>query len=316
MKIAILDSGIDQDKVVRNRINYIEGENWEDNLGHGTLCYNVITNINKDAEIDIYKVLDKNGKSNSKVVCQALDDLIGSDVDIVNMSFSLTGEGKHIQELRRKCLKLKQENKLLICSEQNNVATKSYPADWQEVMGVRGINLEEEDKVLLHDKSNSIFFASGIPVFSKIAKNGMCVFMGNSKATALTTGIMSIMDGRAVGDYKGNCKGGEIITDFDVYRKKEIMRNIEETEIFQVLYKEISTSKEYEILKKKNFLLASAITCNMNLANYYYKVIVMIEKIIGKRIRLESVRMIDFMNLYTLAVSIRKRWEYFGQDEV
>lgn len=33
----------------------------------------------------------------------------------------------------------------------------------------------------------------------------------------------------------------------------------------------------------------------------------MIEKIIGKRIRLESVRMLDFMNIYTLVASIEKK---------
>ena len=40
---------------------------------------------------------------------------------------------------------------------------------------------------------------------------------------------------------------------------------------------------------------------------YYYKIIFMIEKIIGKRIRLESVRMLDFMNIYTLVASIEKK---------
>ncbi len=49
---------------------------------------------------------------------------------------------------------------------------------------------------------------------------------------------------------------------------------------------------------------------------YYYKIIFMIEKIIGKRIRLESVRMLDFMNIYTLVASIEKKWKYFEHDEV
>ena len=79
----------------------------------------------------------------------------------------------------------------------------------------------------------------------------------------------------------------------NAYRRKEIEQNIQETEIFRVLYQEISKSREYEILKNENFLLASTITCNMNLAHYYYKIIFMIEEIIGKRIRLESVRMLE-----------------------
>lgn len=49
---------------------------------------------------------------------------------------------------------------------------------------------------------------------------------------------------------------------------------------------------------------------------YYYKIIFMIEKIIGKRIRLESVRMLDFMNIYTPVASIEKKWKYFEHDEV
>lgn len=316
MKVAILDSGIDQDKRVRNRINYVAGENWEDNFGHGTLCYNVITNVNKNAEIDIFKVLDKKGQSNSKVVCQALDDLIASDIDIINMSFSLIGMGEHMQEVKSRCVKLQHENKLLICSELNNVNTKSYPADWQEVIGIKGINLMKENKILLHDKTENIFFASGIPVFSKNQKNGICTFMGNSKATALATGIISLMNREMEENFVESCKKGEIIKDFNTYRRKEIEQNVQETEIFRILYQEISKSKEYEILKNEKFLLESAITCNMKLVHYYYKIIFMIEKIIGKRIRLESVRMLDFMNIYTLVASIEKKWKYFEHDEV
>ena len=58
------------------------------------------------------------------------------------------------------------------------------------------------------------------------------------------------------------------------------------------------------IILSKNMFIISHI---MKLVHYYYKIIFMIEKIIGKRIRLESVRMLDFMNIYTLVASIEKK---------
>lgn len=67
------------------------------------------------------------------------------------------------------------------------------------------------------------------------------------------------------------------------------------------------------IILSKNMFIISHI---MKLVHYYYKIIFMIEKIIGKRIRLESVRMLDFMNIYTLVASIEKKWKYFEHDEV
>lgn len=129
-----------------------------------------LNNVNKNAEIDIFKVLDKKGQSNSKVVCQALDDLIASDIDIINMSFSLIGMGEHMQEVKSRCVKLQHENKLLICSELNNVNTKSYPADWQEVIGIKGINLMKENKILLHDKTENFFLQVVFLFFQKIKR--------------------------------------------------------------------------------------------------------------------------------------------------
>lgn len=94
MIIAILDSGISNDIVgYRKCINYVDEkkeDKW-DNFGHGTMCFNVIKSIDAAAPIDVIKVLDKYGHCDVEILCKALSDLIDSDVDIINLSLSVSG---------------------------------------------------------------------------------------------------------------------------------------------------------------------------------------------------------------------------------
>lgn len=155
IKIAIVDTGIDKnhdylkDNIIggialESTDDYITlSENYEDENGHGTLCASIIKNEFENAEFFIVKALNKQGKTNIQILEEALKYLLSVDINIINLSLSVI-ESELVKDLYKICENLKNQEKIIVCSVANGFEY-SYPAKFNNVIGVRGFILENEN---------------------------------------------------------------------------------------------------------------------------------------------------------------------------
>lgn len=201
VKVAIIDTGLDlHDKEIckfvkfdRNlQINKFEDEykNIEDLNGHGTLCAKTILSICKDFEIYPIKVFDDYGKTSSLKLIEVLKKLLNSDIKIINISASAI-DSPYGDELSFICKELHKEGKVIISSHSNNLNAKSsIPTRFKEVIGVKGIDYIYSDLDYIYNPKNEIqMYANSKDCFIKF-KDNITHFGKNSRAAALTSGIV------------------------------------------------------------------------------------------------------------------------------
>jgi len=91
IRVAILDSGIDKSSVSNKVIQIVNvtNETEYDLNGHGTNVFNFIELTDNYCEYIIVKVLDKNGRTNIKYLCDSLEILLKYNVNLVCLAASV-----------------------------------------------------------------------------------------------------------------------------------------------------------------------------------------------------------------------------------
>ncbi len=201
VKVAVIDSGIESSHNAFKNIhisggqiikkgNYLEKNNSiYDVSGHGTACTSMIVSECSHIEIMSIGILDKYGKSNLAVLEFALESLINSDISIINMSLAFD---KIVDHNLYRILKKLSEQKVTIIASMSNNGHISYPAVYDNVIGVRAGILEREKGYWFH-KSESIQCVVDCvaPVVAVPPNTYIMIPPCNSIATARLTGIVS-----------------------------------------------------------------------------------------------------------------------------
>lgn len=200
-KVVIADSGIDVDNVsfkgniiggVSYKYNHagliISEPEFADENGHGTHCASIIKRLVPNAGMYILKVLNKDAKTSSKVLITALKHLLETDIRVINISLAATFND-YTNELKEVCDLLYKRGKILIAS-LSNTEYKSYPAAFKNVIGVRGSNFNFSNDFWYNSDLEIQCVADALPLFVPGVNNTYTMFGGNSKATALFTGII------------------------------------------------------------------------------------------------------------------------------
>lgn len=155
VRVAIVDTGIDKnneylkDNIIggiafESKGEYIfASDKYEDENGHGTSCASIIKREFENVEIFVVKALDKLGRSSIQILEESLRYLLSIDVKIINLSLSII-ESEEVQDLYKICEELNNQNKIIICSVANGFEW-SYPAKFDNVIGVKGFILEDKD---------------------------------------------------------------------------------------------------------------------------------------------------------------------------
>ncbi|MCR5541244.1 MAG: S8 family serine peptidase [Ruminococcus sp.] len=195
-KIALVDSGLDaelyEDKITR----YVEftddpnGEDKFDSNGHGTLCGSAMLSINPDIQFVVIKVLKENNLCSDERLLKALALLRDIDVNIINLSLS-THSQEFTEQYKKVITDLNEQGKVIIASTVNG----NKPTLLSELNGTIGIygNLFERPKHYWYNKSNKIqCVANSVPYLLKGKHGKYELFGGNSKATAIFSGIVSL----------------------------------------------------------------------------------------------------------------------------
>ena len=203
IKVAILDSGINRNNHYLNN-SVIGGHSlkkvgngyeivndiYEDDNGHGTLCASVIKKECKDVEFYIVKILDKDARTNLKVLEEALTFFIGTDIKIINLSLAIVDKRKS-RILKDLCNRLIDEGKIIVSSLANGFK-KSYPACFRKVIGVKGFILQNEFDFWFSRKKKIQCIVDFNPYLHCYLHNEYLLYgKCNSYAAAKMTGIIA-----------------------------------------------------------------------------------------------------------------------------
>lgn len=202
IKIAVLDTGIDRNHVdlkdcisggvaFESSDDYIfTSDNYNDDNGHGTACASTIKKEFNKVDFFVMKVMDKNGKSNIQILEEALKYLIDTDISIINLSLSVINSDK-VDDLYKICEELKKEGKIIVSSVANGY-DESYPAIFDNVIGVKGFILEDENSFWFNKSQSVQCIADNNPYLRCDIRNSYKLFgKCNSQATAKVSGIIA-----------------------------------------------------------------------------------------------------------------------------
>jgi subtilisin family serine protease len=271
-EVAIIDSGIDLSNTsINSRVtggisfeynaenkNIVTGSNYQDENGHGTACVSIIKKVSPMTSYFVVKILDSNARTNSKALINALRYLVNSDIRLINISIT-TIDDEYKNEIEEVCNLLYARGKILVASLDNRNKI-SYPAIFTEVIGVRGSHFSNPAQYWYNNNYKIQCIADIHPVLCPKVNNRYELFGGNSKATALVTGLISkILISNPSISFEELNKVLENRAERNNWLESEINVNINE-------YEEISTKEnDYDVAYIET--LANIIIDNLKLSN-------------------------------------------------
>lgn len=202
IKIAVIDTGVDiNDDEIKHNIRFSKNlqiddfvekyKTIEDVNSHGTFCAKTILSIHRDALIYPIKIFDNYGRTSSWNLLEALEKIIYTDIDIINISAS-TINCPCEKELEEVCQKLYEKGKIIICSHHNDKnSNSSIPTKFKTVLGVKGINEVFEDMDYIYNPHDEVqIYGNSKDKFLNF-KGNITHFGKNSRAAAVFSGIVA-----------------------------------------------------------------------------------------------------------------------------
>ena len=118
-----------------------------DSVGHGTRVCSLIREGAPEANIVMFKCFDAQDSVNEEAIVAALYAAVDTyHADVINMSWTLANES---EALREAILHAYDRGAVLVACAGNlslstGLGAVAYPAAWDEVIGVAGVNLDAE----------------------------------------------------------------------------------------------------------------------------------------------------------------------------
>lgn len=199
--VVLIDSGIDicHDYLKKSIIGgmsleckndyIIESNNYDDLNGHGTSCASTIKKEFADIKIFVVRILGEDGKTNIQILEEALKFFLTKNIRLINLSLSvITKTNGMVEDLYKICENLKKQGKIIVCSLANG-SKVSYPATFDNVIGVRGFILEDENSFWYNKDKNIQCIMDNNPYMNCTVNNSYKLFgKCNSQSTAKLTG--------------------------------------------------------------------------------------------------------------------------------
>ena len=168
VKIAIIDSGYSPGRKPANVIDGVSftsstdqevTDDWNDRIGHGTACTGIIQRKAPSAEFYPVKIFDNELVADVECFHAALEWCINSGVHIVNLSLGTTEDNKK-EELRAMC-DVAHRNGIVIVAAASNDSRKSYPAYFDNVLGVNAGSVRGDYEYFYDSREPVQFIARG-----------------------------------------------------------------------------------------------------------------------------------------------------------
>lgn len=166
-RVAVIDSGINDYFVSKlEKLYPVPDNDYLDKNGHGTKCISFINNLAPEAEFISFKLLNERLQCTSDKLNEVLKTMLDMKVDIINLSLS-TASDEGRQKLENICCQLAEQGKIVVASKANN-GEKSYPAEFQSVIGVAGNQFTRNEEFWFDKKSSIQCIASRTPCVVEI----------------------------------------------------------------------------------------------------------------------------------------------------
>ncbi|MCH7525013.1 MAG: S8 family serine peptidase, partial [Bacteroidetes bacterium] len=205
--IVVLDSGYDRNHPLSrkdvNGWNYVDDSNdFNDFNGHGT---SVISAINSNQnqlygvapECSVYasKIIKRD--ENQDALIKALDKCVGSNIDIISISYSYLETDKNLMNRFLNAIEANSD-KIIICSIGNDSKRvkieNKYPAMFLSTIGVGSINKNKEIAKQSSRTTSVNLVAPGEKLnLIKVGSSGLSSFQGTSYSTPFVTGVTALM---------------------------------------------------------------------------------------------------------------------------
>lgn len=201
IKIAIIDSGIDNDKTNVNLIARYD-EDMNDVNGHGTAVASIIAHRNgflddfqgviSNAAIYDINVLNKDGKANVDEIVKGIHWAVKKDVDIINMSFGIEKDDPDLRDSINQALK---KNIVIIAAAGNKMGLGTdYPAKYDGVFSISSVDQNYKiDPFAAKGKIDFVGPGVNVKAIQTRELANQNDLSGTSFATAYITGIVALL---------------------------------------------------------------------------------------------------------------------------
>lgn len=194
--IAVIDSGVDRDdsnlKTREIEDYYFENQefhcNFKGNINmHGTEVIKVILKEAPDVKIISIKTLHENNKCMLSDIISAMQFAIDKQVNIINLSLgSCISKSKRVIELEQLCIEATKRGIVVFAADNNPVNEKSYPANFDCVIGVTS-TFPQEPYCRVDYKNKIVTFSESLVYIPD--KSQSIVRNGNSYLCPLLVGL-------------------------------------------------------------------------------------------------------------------------------
>jgi subtilisin family serine protease len=147
--VCVLDSGCNVDGAL-GRDFLSKDRDIADSLGHGTGVYTILSALAPKANIYMLRCFETGESIREEIIIEAIYAAVDEyHADIINMSWTLNVESPKLYEAVRYAY---DKGVILLASAGNlslttGLGTTVYPAAWEQVIGVGGVDISEEGEV-------------------------------------------------------------------------------------------------------------------------------------------------------------------------
>ena len=185
--VCILDSGCGEHHALGE--SFVgDGDALTDDVGHGTRICALVRSGAPETSVVMLKCFDSQDTVNEEAIIAALYAAVDTyHADVINMSWTLPNESDALQEAIRHA---HDQGAILVACTGNltlttGLGTVAYPAAWDEVIGVAGVDLDADGQ-----PKTSLWYLYGEAV--DFCARGDCDGeKGSSYAAARVTGLIA-----------------------------------------------------------------------------------------------------------------------------
>lgn len=237
VKIAVIDDGISKNRIEELEFNIeidkdcriIEySDNVQDN-NHGTICAMIIMKYAPEALVGSIKILqtytERGYVAQFKI---ALDWCIQNDISLINLSLGSTQS--YDSSILYECIENAYKNGIIIVAALSNKNVVTYPASFQNVIGVKTDPLLVDDMFYL--KQNCIEGADVVASSKHNIENTITYACNSYAAPLITAKVNNIINQngcRDIGQIKAalNSTSFKMIEGYDPYKSRNLITDIE-----------------------------------------------------------------------------------------
>lgn len=205
VKIAILDSGVEQHPVLSERtitaVSLTE-DGVVDGGGHGTAIASIIAGgeglgVAPAAELLSIQVLGEDGRGDSFTLAQGIVEAVDRGAEIISMSLGSFGYSSILSDAVEYA---QSRNVLMVASSGNEARSEiTYPARYDAVIGVAAVDASGQQTTFSNYGEGVDIAAPGVEVIAAWESEQWVSFSGTSAAVPFVVGaIAGVMSGEGI----------------------------------------------------------------------------------------------------------------------